>query len=207
LSNLPVAVLLAAGEGRRYGSIKQLALIDGEAMVRRSARAVLGSGLAVIVVTGAHAPQVEAAIADLPLRIVRNHAWQEGMGYSLALGIRQLQEDHPAASGALLCLADQPLMDAGRLKAMVDRHRLAQERIVATDNHGTAGPPALFPRDCFDALRNWSGPQGAQALLKREAARVDLFAPFAGIDVDTPEDLRQVLAMIGANDDGGTATA
>jgi len=49
------AVLLAAGEASRFGTAKQLLVIDGEPMARRMALAALAAGLSpVIVVTGAH---------------------------------------------------------------------------------------------------------------------------------------------------------
>jgi len=55
LDSAPVIVLLAAGEGRRFGGTKQLADIDGETMVHRAARTAIATGVELIVVTGAHA--------------------------------------------------------------------------------------------------------------------------------------------------------
>jgi molybdenum cofactor cytidylyltransferase len=187
-----VIVLLAAGESRRYGGIKQLARIGDEPMVRRAARSALATGAPLIVVTGAHAEQVEAALADLPLRIVRCATWQQGMGSSLAAGIRDLHDRFPAASGVLLCLADQPLLDSAALTQLLIRHKQVPLQILATEQAGTAGPPVLFPRDCLAALMDWSGQLGARALLDREADRVELFVSPDAIDVDTPDDLRRV---------------
>lgn len=185
-------VLLAAGEGRRYGGIKQLALIDGEPMLRRVARRLLEIGEPVIVVTGAHAVEVEVALAGLSLRNERHADWFEGMGSSLAAGIRRVVADFPDATGALLCLADQPLLDIQLLQRMLARHRAAAEAILATTQGSTDGPPVLFPRDCFETLASWSGAHGARALLKREAQRVAHFATSSMVDVDTPADLRRV---------------
>jgi len=186
-----VIVLLAAGESRRYGGIKQLAEIEGEPMVRRTARTALDTGVALIVVTGAHAEQVEAALAHLPLRIVRHAGWPEGMGSSLAAGIRHLHSQFPAASGALLCLADQPLLDSSTLIQLLARHTQAPLQILATEQASVAGPPVLFPYDCFDTLMTWTGQQGAHTFLEREANRVERFTNQTVIDVDTPEDLRR----------------
>ena len=93
----PVILLLAAGEGLRFGGIKQLAEIQGEPMVRRAARCALEQDIPVVVVTGAYAEQVEAVLDDLPLRLIRYDGWHEGMGSSLAAGVRYL--DRCLASG------------------------------------------------------------------------------------------------------------
>ena len=193
-----VIVLLAAGEGRRFGSIKQLADIDGEPMVRRSARHAIDSGAPVIVVTGADAERVENALSGLSVLSVRNATWAEGMGSSLAVGIGELCRHFPQATGALLCLADQPMIEQAFLETLIARHRVAGARILASEHAGVTGPPVLFPRDCFQALVNWSGTEGAHAFLKHESARVELFSNHGGSDVDTPDDLRRVREAVDA---------
>jgi CTP:molybdopterin cytidylyltransferase MocA len=190
-------VLLAAGAGERYGGTKQLALIDDEPMLRRVVHGLLGVGTPVIVVTGAHAAEVEAALAGLPVRIERHPGWAEGMGSSLAAGIRRVVADFSNATGVLLCLADQPLLDIELLRRMLVRHGTAAGSILVTSHRGVDGPPVLFPRDCFEVLSNWSGAHGARALLEREAHRVERFAATNLIDVDTPEDLKRVRETLG----------
>lgn len=190
-----VIVLLAAGESRRYGGIKQLAPFDGEALVHRTARIALASGAAVIVVTGANAPAVTAALADLPARVVHHPGWQEGMGSSLAAGIACVQAGFPAASGALVCLADQPLLESAWLAGLLAAHRRRPDAVLVTKSDRAPGPPVLFPADLFNELARWSGAKGAQVLLQREAHRVLNHASSEGIDVDTPEDLRRAHEM------------
>ena len=104
-------VLLAAGAGERYGGVKQLAPIGGEPMLRRVARRLLALDAPLVVVTGAHAAEVETALAGLSVTIERHPGWADGMGSSLAAGVRRVHAEFPDATGALLCLADQPLLD------------------------------------------------------------------------------------------------
>lgn len=188
----PVILLLAAGESRRYGGIKQLAEIRGEPMLRRAARHALEQGVPVVVVIGAHAEHVEAALDALPLRLLRFDGWHEGMGSSLAAGVRCVDADYPQASALLLCLADQPLLEAGLLRDMLQRHAREPQRILISEQNGITGPPVLFPRDCFTALMACSGSRGAHDLIERNAARVERFASRGSIDVDTPLDLQRV---------------
>lgn len=192
-------VLLAAGAGRRFGGIKQMAALDGEPMLRRVARAWLGVGLPVIVVTGAHAAQVEGAIADLPVHIERHAGWAAGMGSSLAAGFRRVTAEYPDAPGALLGLADEPLLDAALLQRMLARRAAATHSILVSVRAGVDGPPVLFPRDLFATLAAWPGARGARALLEREAHRVERFDTPNRMDVDTPADLERVREWLAAH--------
>ena len=194
----PVILLLAAGEGSRFGGIKQLADIAGEPMVKRVARMLLALDVPVLAVTGAYADEVEAALDDLPLSIVRCHDWSLGMGHSLAAGTRALTRMYPRASAMMVALADQPLLDSSLLRDMLQRHAQAPERILATAQHGTQGPPALFPRDCFAALSALAGSHGARSVLEQEAGRVERFTSSSLIDIDTPGDLQRALASLRA---------
>ena len=157
------AVLLAAGASRRLGHPKQLLVWRGETLVRRAARAALEAGAdELIAVTGAHGDAVAAALAGLDLRVVHNESWSEGIGSSIAAGVR-------AASGdaVLLLLADQPGVDAALLTELIAGMEAGHAR-VACAYAGAVGVPALFA-DAADlaALRELSGDRGAKPLLAR----------------------------------------
>jgi molybdenum cofactor cytidylyltransferase len=192
----PVILLLAAGEGSRYGGIKQLADIAGEPMVRRVAKTALHAGVPVMVVTGAHADAVTAALGGLPVTTIYCEEWQLGMAHSIRKGVQSLEQHFPQASGVLLCLADQPLLRSSTLLALLDRHAQAPERVMATMHDDVAGPPVIFPRDCFHALSLLSGTKGARSLLEQEKHRVDYVACDDLLDVDTLDDLKSVQARI-----------
>jgi len=183
-----VVVLLAAGEGRRFGTLKQLVPIDDEPMVRRVVRTLLCLHLPVLVVTGAGGEAVAAALAGLSVTCIQNFDWRDGLGASLGAGIRAVSERFPGASSALVCLADHPLLDARALQALLDRHVQAPDRIIAGDHAGRPGPPVLFPADCFSELAAWHGAVGAQAWLRSQGTRVER-VPLDVTDVDTRADL------------------
>lgn len=193
----PVIVLLAAGEASRFGSLKQLAMIDGEPMVRRAARQALDCGVPVLAVLGAGAERVAPVLADLPLQTVVHDGWRYGLGSSLAAGVRAVQQAHPHVSGALVMLADQPRLGTALLMHLLALHVQAPTRIIATAQAGRAGPPAVFPCADFAALAELSGQQGAREYLQREAARVVKAEPAVHaadlVDVDTPEDLARAM--------------
>lgn len=94
----PVAgVVLAAGESSRYGQPKQLLEWKGEPFVHAVAKRALEAGLSpVVVVTGANAEQVESAVKDLDVRIVRNNEWKSGQASSIRAGVFSLKEPPPS---------------------------------------------------------------------------------------------------------------
>ena len=190
-----VVVLLAAGEGRRFGALKQLASIDGEPMVRRVARGLLCLHCPLLVVTGAGGDAVPAALAGLSMTCVPNPAWRDGLGASLGAGIRAVCERFPGASAVLVCLADHPLLDPHALQAMLERHAQAPDRIIASDHGGMPGPPVLFPADCLPELATWRGAEGAQAWLRHQGTRVERVSVDV-TDVDSPADLDRVQRQI-----------
>src|ERR1700754_3005031 len=83
------AILLAAGESRRWGADnKLLAPIDSKPMVRRTAEMILASSIRpVLVVTGHEAADVQAALANLPLSFHHAPDFAEGMSASLRAGM------------------------------------------------------------------------------------------------------------------------
>lgn len=188
----PVILMLAAGEGRRFGGAKQLVDLAGEPMCRRVARQLLALDCPLVVVTGAHAGVVEPALRDLPLDIVRNEDWPRGLGSSLGCGVRHARRTHYDPSGVLVCLGDQPLIDHRHLRRLLDRHREQPDRLLGTSHGGLTVPPVLFPADCLDELATWRKGEGARRLIEREAARVECVPVTEHPDVDTPADLMQV---------------
>lgn len=178
-------VLLAAGASRRLGRPKQLLVWQGEALVRRAARAALEAGVdELITVVGDERDAVTAALAGLDLRVVENERWPEGIGGSVAAGVR-------AASGSavLLLLADQPGVDAALLRELIAGMKSGHER-VACAYSGVIGVPALFsaPSD-LAALRELSGERGAQQLLRRPGVDVlAIPAEQAAHDIDDEAD-------------------
>jgi CTP:molybdopterin cytidylyltransferase MocA len=181
------ALLLAAGGSRRLGTAKQLLLVEGEPLVRRAARALLATGpTALLVVVGAHADKVFAALADTNAIRVDCADWDEGLSASLRAGIRMLPTH---ADAALVALCDQPAMDAAHVNALVTRWRRRPTVAVASGYAGVAGVPAVLPRAWFEELLGLAGDVGARELLRRHGDRVDVVeAAELEHDIDEPSD-------------------
>lgn len=183
------ALVLAAGASSRFGSPKQLALVDGEPLAARAARVALDSGAQrVIVVTGAHAAAVESALRGLPVTLVHNPAWASGQSSSLRAGVDALRGEE----GALLCLpVDQPFLDPALLRRLMQAWRMGAQIAAPRVEGALRGAPALFDRRFFTALRQVEGDAGGRALFAAYPDAVTAVPASAASlrDVDHPGDL------------------
>lgn len=112
----------------------------------------------------------------------------EGMGASLACGVRAAQE----SDGWLVALADMPLIRRGTIRSVA---RLIEEGapLAAPIYQGTRGHPVGFGAEFRAELMQLSGDQGARSLLSRNPDKVVLFnCDDPGIlqDIDAPQDLK-----------------
>lgn len=197
----PVLVLLAAGAGSRFGATKQLAPLQGEPMLRRAARIALGSGQPLLVLGGAQAESVAPSLQGLSLLWRVHHDWADGLGSSVARAITIVQQEWPHASGALLMLADQPLVDLPLLQRLLKIHADHPADIAAADYGAQHGPPALFPRECFAALAALQGDRGAQALLRDPPRPLhSVPAAQAAFDIDWPQDYQRAQQQLAQGD-------
>ncbi len=189
------ALVLAAGESRRFSRPKQSEVVDGEPMARRAARLALESGADdVVLVTGAHADATRAALGDLDslggarLRVVHNPAWAEGQATSLHAGLKALD----AATEALLCLpVDQPFLDSALLRRLFALWRGGANLAAPVADGELRGAPALFDRSFFPALAAVQGDRGGRGLLQEHVAQVTPLHVDAALlrDIDHPDEL------------------
>jgi molybdenum cofactor cytidylyltransferase len=187
------AVVLAAGRASRMGSNKLVAELDGEPIVRRTVRAVLGSrARPVIVVTGHEAEAVRRALAGLEVRFVHNPDFADGMSTSLRAGIAAAG----AVDAALICLGDMPRLQVEHFDAVISAFRAGDPTEIIVPTHDRKrGNPVLWPRCYFAEIAELSGDVGARALIERYADHVRLVAiddPAILVDVDTPAALAEL---------------
>lgn len=191
------AIVLAAGGSSRLGTPKQLVLFRGEPLVRHAAAAATNAGARpVIVVLGAVMERVRAAVHGLEGVVsVVNEQWREGMATSLAAGVREAVRLDADCEGVLITVADQPLVDHGALRRLLDAFGSAN-RIVASAYSETVGVPAMIGREHFDHLLALRGDAGAGRWLRTTAAPVHrVRLSDAAIDIDSAEDAARLAAI------------
>jgi CTP:molybdopterin cytidylyltransferase MocA len=187
-------LLLAAGEGRRYGMPKALVRHDGRLLVEHGLAALRAGGCEpVVVVLGAAADRVRAA-ADLTGAVtVVNPDWPEGMGSSLRAGLATLAADAATPGGAaIVLLVDTPGITSAAVRRV--RGYAAPDALVVATYHGERGHPVLLGRDHWAGVAALAhGDVGARPYLRAHRAQVrpvpcDDVAD--GADLDTPPEVR-----------------
>ncbi|QDV33220.1 Bifunctional protein GlmU [Tautonia plasticadhaerens] len=122
----PVAIILAAGQGKRMRSdrAKVLHEVCGQPMIRYVVDAARGAGAkSIIVVVGFGADQVRTALADEPdVHFVTQHR-QLGTGDAV-IACRPLLDGYRGP--ALVLVGDEPLLRAGPLGDLLQRQQFEQ---------------------------------------------------------------------------------
>ncbi|NPV85163.1 MAG: nucleotidyltransferase family protein [Anaerolineae bacterium] len=202
----PVAgIVLAAGGATRFGKDKILENWHGEPLVRHVAQTALKAGLSpVVVVLGAVVDAAIAALSDLPVQIVVNPEWANGQSTSLSAGLRSLPNQ---VGAALFLLADQPQISARLIEGLLALHHNTLAAVVMPRVKGRRANPVLFDRVAFDDLLNIKGDTGGRAIMERyPVAWLDWDDESILLDIDTPEDYQQLLALANAKKDEQNAS-
>jgi len=190
-------LVLAAGQSRRMGvRNKLLAEIDGVAMVRRVAEAVVASKAdPVLVVTGHEGDRVRGALEGLAVEFVDNPDFEEGISASLRHGLAALPQD---CDGVLVCLGDMPRVDAAMLDKLIAAFAPEAGKDICVPVHqGKRGNPVLWGKRHFTEMRDVAGDVGAKHLIGRNADAVQEVAIDQDgvlIDVDSPDALAALSA-------------
>jgi molybdenum cofactor cytidylyltransferase len=188
-------VVLAAGEGRRFGGPKQLAELDGRPLLEYAVEAVMCVPALdpVVVVLGARADEIQRRVDLLGARPVVCESWQRGQSASLRAAIEALGD----VEAALITLGDQPRITPEVIAHVLDEALTRDERWRTTRAvyGGVPGHPVVLPRSLFKRLPELRGDAGARELLEtmnvREVEAAHLCSPD---DVDTTEQLEALRA-------------
>ena len=183
-------MLLAAGESRRMGFPKALLEVDGDTFIAHLAAAMLQVVPRLMIVVGAYADRVGAAIPnDARINVVHNPDWPLGQLSSIKAGLRAIA---PEADAVMIHLTDHPTVKAETFEAVATAYDKSRKPIVIARHQGRRGHPVLFDRAMFAELLDAPEDQGARVVVNADPGRVQYVeVEDAGIllDLDTPEDL------------------
>jgi molybdenum cofactor cytidylyltransferase len=186
------AVILAAGRSSRMGGPnKLLEILHGKPLVRIVTEQALASrAKPVIVVTGHQGDKVRAALSGLDVVFAANSDFADGIASSVKAGIAAVPAE---ADGAVICLGDMPLVDAGLIDRLIDALAPDKGALIAVPAaEGRRGNPVLWSRRFFDELMTLEGDVGARHMIARHAeavTEVETDGQSAFLDIDTPEAL------------------
>jgi CTP:molybdopterin cytidylyltransferase MocA len=193
-----VAIILAAGAGRRLGGVAKALLPAAggasflEAIVRTAAAA--GAARAIAVVGAPHGDEVARAAAALGVEVAWNPDPSRGMASSVAVGFAAALERAGDAEVALLWPVDHAAVAATTVTAVLAAR--APAAVVPTFG-GRGGHPVAIRRALWSQLAACGAlPEGARSVLRAAAAqgggavlRLAVDDPGVVADVDLPGDL------------------
>jgi CTP:molybdopterin cytidylyltransferase MocA/SAM-dependent methyltransferase len=176
------AVVLAAGSATRFGSVKLLAPINGRPVLQHVLDALDAAALTdVVVVLGADAEAIEAAIDWRSERRITNPDPGRGLSSSLVVGLEAV----PGNASALIVLGDQPAISPATIRTLLDR-----PVVVARYPDDSARNPLLLRRSAFGLAAEATGDRGLGPILAAHPELVrEIPVHGSNPDVDTPADL------------------
>jgi molybdenum cofactor cytidylyltransferase len=192
------ALILAAGESRRFGGGKLHALFRGKPLLSyvldvvgaARLRGLIGGGHVVIGVGNDRA--VDLAIGA-GLESIINDAPGLGLSHSLQLGLAAVQALNPDPGAALIFLADQPLVRLEVVQELISSWREGSRDIIRpryAARPKAPGHPALLTRSVWQAARRLQGDKGFASLLGSSSFQtVTIDVPGDNPDIDTRADL------------------
>ncbi|MDQ1741400.1 MAG: hypothetical protein QOE53_3052 [Pseudonocardiales bacterium] len=180
------ALVLAAGEGRRFGAVKQLADAGGRPLLEHALAAVAALDPRVVVL-GHAAEEILAGVDLQGAAPVRCPGWREGQAASVRCGVAALGD----VDAAIVVLGDQPRITPEAVAAVAARAEGAEA--VRATYAGTPGHPVLLGRALLDRAGELRGDVGFRDLLAGAAIRdVELGGIADPADIDTPEELARL---------------
>ena len=181
-------VIMASGQGRRFGGNKLMADFRGKPLIQWALDATEGIFARRIVVTRhrevaelARLRGVHVLLHDLPDR-----------SDTIRLGLGAVAEE---AEGCLFCPGDQPLLRQDTVASLALNALHDREAIWRPAWRDTEGAPVLFPKWSFPELLALHGGQGGSFLLKKypeRIRRVPVRDKRELQDIDSREDLESL---------------
>jgi len=186
------ALLLAAGLSRRTPEHKLLLKIGDRTVLEKALANLLSSQVdGVTVVVGHRASEIRKIVSGYGVKVVENPDYEQGMGTSVAAGVRTLIGHHHP-DGIMIALGDMPGVMPVTIDILLAEFKQQRPLITIPVYLGRKGHPVIFDYGLAEELAELGGDVGARSVIARHEQGVRTVSVIdAGIlwDVDTPDDL------------------
>ena len=188
---------MAAGASRRMDGIKQLMPWKNSNFLMETIKTIQNTNAtSIYVVLGSNADFIttQCSLKEKDIDVIVNSNWENGLGDSIAHGVKVLLKQRPTLDGILICLADQPLLSFEYLNSLIEEFIKHPSKIIATNYDKKVGVPALFPKLLFEKLCTLKGDFGAKEILNDKSnVIISLDAANQIIDIDTNLEYQNLL--------------
>lgn len=200
----PCAVILAAGFSSRMGAFKPLLEIGGKSSLAHLIEVNRKAGVDdIIVVTGHEREALINAIEAGGATEAYNENYERGMFTSIQAGIQKVL-DLGEENSVLLYLVDVPLVGHASIEKVLKAHSENMDSLVVASYKNKKGHPILIPQKYLQAILDYDGENGLKGFTRRHndaIIRIETGDEGVILDMDTPEDYREMLRYYDAPDD------
>jgi len=180
------AIVLAAGEAKRFGECKQLAIVGDKPLLQHTLDNLIASRIDdIVVVLGSYADEIRREIRFGRARTVFNSDYANGMSTSIQTGLRAISAD-----AAMIVLGDQPFVTPQTLNALIDEYQRTRARAVVPSFNGFRGNPVVVDRSLFAEMMEIRGDIGCRAIFgNHEVTKLAVDDRGVVTDIDTRADV------------------
>lgn len=188
------AIILAAGQGRRFGQTKQL-MPWGETTILGATIAQVKQSQVneILVVTGHDAAAITTIASAHHIPTVHNPHYEAGeLLSSLKTGVQTLAE---TVLAALVILADQPFIPPAVINQLIASFKAGDGQLIAPTYQGQRGNPVLIGQTLFAELLALPPSTAPRILLQRHPDKLALVAVNSEailLDVDSVEEYERL---------------
>jgi len=135
-------VVLAAGESRRMGRLKALLPFGNRTVIEQVLHPLLQSDLvSITVVLGHRAEEIAVVLKALPIHLVTNPHYRDGMTTSVQAALRHIT---PLPDAYLLALVDQPQLGITPVQHVLTAFNQTDKGFVIPTWNGKRGHPIIL---------------------------------------------------------------
>ncbi len=190
---LPGFLILAAGQGKRFGGNKLTAMLDNKRVIQHCLDTLTRLNHPIAIVYEYRNIELSHCISTYPIQKIPFDSAQRGMGASLAYGVEQTSD----WNGWVICLGDMPWVSVDTYQNIANNlryHPITRPSIINTSPTQTPGHPVGFQRQFKQELQALTGDEGAKYIISRHKHSLySMETSDYGIvlDIDLPSDLNR----------------
>lgn len=180
------AIILAAGESKRFGSKKLLEEFLGKPLIQHVLDEVVKVEFEEIVVVTQH-EAIKKLESTHKIHMIDNENVDKGISHSIYLGINE-ERDY---DGYMFIVGDQPFITSQIIETMIAKFQGGNGNILCMSHKGRRGSPTLFDKCYKNELLQLTGDIGGRQVMKNHPECVincEIDDPICLEDIDTRED-------------------
>jgi CTP:molybdopterin cytidylyltransferase MocA len=185
------AIILAAGQSTRLGEPKILVNYQGKTLLEKTCLLALNACDDVLILLGSETQKSIEVIESLQtyhrgLQYSICPDWSQGMGSTLAYGLRLMKDFE---DDVMVMLCDLPFLEDFHLSHLVSIYRSFPTKVIISCFKGQNSPPIIIPFALQAEFYDWHGERGLGSFWSQNKALCAMTNfETAYRDLDTKED-------------------